>query len=101
MKKIKQCFTCKVESEIFSSRYSEPICLICEDKFDKRHKQIEEYRKEYKKLHALCPKCGADSCITTLAGFLMESLETYKDKNECKCTQCGDKHIVHDRVPEK
>jgi len=67
----------------------------------KREEEIEKFREEYKKDHKCCPKCGALSHSSTLAGYVfnIDKKEEYKDKNRCKCSECGDVHITHDRVP--
>ena len=48
-----------------------------------------------------CPKCGAIPHSTTLMGYVLSDIETYKDLNNCICSQCGDSHTCHDRVPMK
>jgi pantetheine-phosphate adenylyltransferase len=62
--------------------------------------QSELFRKEYRKQHKLCPKCGSDKYSTTLVDYLLVTGEEdrYKDLNNCKCLDCGDKHTAHDRV---
>lgn len=59
------------------------------------------YMAEYSRQHECCPKCGASTCSTTLVGFIMDldNPDDYVDKNGCICTECGDSHIRHDRVP--
>jgi Zn finger protein HypA/HybF involved in hydrogenase expression len=66
---------------------------------------LREHQKvmaEYSKKHNYCPKCGSGEYITSLVGYpLVSGKEAeYKDKNTCKCTACGDTHIVHDRTEE-
>jgi hypothetical protein len=41
--------------------------------------------------------------MTTLVGYIFDlnKAEEYKDKNNCTCSDCGDEHIYHDRVPVK
>lgn len=63
----------------------------------------EEYTRfmdNYKIEHQCCPKCGSTSHWSTLWGYMWDSSspETYQDKNQCKCSDCGDKHITHERV---
>jgi hypothetical protein len=50
--------------------------------------------------HKYCPKCGSEQYCQTLVGYIldMDNKEAYKDKNMCTCSDCGDNHIVHDRV---
>jgi pantetheine-phosphate adenylyltransferase len=61
--------------------------------------QSDLFRKEYRRLHKLCPKCGSDKYSTTLVGYplVVGEEEKYKDLNNCKCLGCGDKHTVHER----
>lgn len=96
-----ECYICKKEAEEKSKMYVEFVCLECEDRMMESHKKSEEFRKQYREAHAACPKCGGTSHYSTLAGYIldMSKPEAYQDKNECNCTQCGDKHIAHDRVP--
>jgi len=71
--------------------------------FLKREKESKAFRKKYREDHACCPKCGYDGHSTTLVAFVMVhgEYDKYKDRNDCVCSQCGDKHIAHDRVPLK
>lgn len=55
--------------------------------------------EDYNSYHKLCPICFSSSCETTLAGYIVNDIKTYVDKNICTCMDCGDTHIVHDRVP--
>lgn len=59
------------------------------------------FMKEYHRLHEACPKCGATAYSSTYAGYIlnMADTESYKDENSCVCSECGDRHITHDRVP--
>lgn len=77
------------------------------DEADKILKNLEEsaevsrkFRKEYSERHKCCPKCGSERYISTLAGYAMISgeEEKYRDENSCTCSDCGNKHIVHDRI---
>lgn len=63
----------------------------------------ELFRKEYHKQHRLCPRCGSDKYSTTLVGYPLVAgeEENYKDLNDCKCLDCGDKHTAHDRVEKE
>jgi transcription elongation factor Elf1 len=63
--------------------------------------EYDEFIKNYKFQHAACLKCGHTGCSTTLVGYIlnMNKKEEYKNLNWCTCTNCGDKHRVHDRVP--
>lgn len=59
--------------------------------------------KEYDRQHAACPKCLHEGCTMTYMGYILIRGEEgkYKDKNDCVCGFCGDKHIKHNRVPSK
>lgn len=70
-------------------------------------KQIEkmsadEFRKHYNSQHKYCPNCGNEHCITTLAGYILntDKMNEYCDRNRCDC-DCGFVHTVHDRVATK
>lgn len=75
---------------------------ICVEHTEESSKAYDEFIDEYKRLHACCPKCGETGCTTTLVGYIlnMDKKEEYKDLNKCICNKCGDKHIMHDRVPQ-
>src|SRR4051812_48608203 len=63
----------------------------------------DSFMKEYNKQHMCCPKCGAESHMTTLAGYVLnlDKPEAYKNLNRCDCIACGDVHTAHERVPKK
>jgi hypothetical protein len=63
--------------------------------------EYNEFMEEYHKQHECCPKCGSDDHTSTLVGYIlnMARKEEYKNLNKCECLECGDKHLVHDRVP--
>jgi len=71
--------------------------------FAKSDAEYKEFMTKYRKQHACCPKCGAKEHSKTLVGYIMVSInrDAYKDRNSCVCSNCGDRHIAHDRVPEK
>lgn len=73
------------------------------NKWKEQSKRAEEYKKKYYEDKACCPKCGAEGHSTTLMGVIYNhgNPEPYVDRNNCVCSQCGDKHICHDRVPKK
>lgn len=62
--------------------------------------EYEKFMSEYESKHEACPKCGSLAYSTTLMGFVvnMDNKESYKDRNTCTCMDCGDRHIMHDRV---
>jgi hypothetical protein len=70
---------------------------------DKLSDDADEFRKKYSLEHECCPKCGEKNHASTLGGYVLDlrNLEAYKDKNDCECVECGDRHITHDRVPKK
>ena len=66
----------------------------------KKNKSYDEFMLDYNELHAACPKCGALAHSTTLVSYIvnMDEPGEYKDKNKCRCSNCDDIHIVHNRV---
>jgi len=71
------------------------------DDFTEARSEAKRLRDEYYENHKACPKCGSTTYGTTLLGIIMDTSapEKFKDRNECVCHNCGDKHITHDRVP--
>lgn len=67
---------------------------------ENNRKEYDKFMAQYKKDHAVCPKCGDKNHSSTLAGYIMYSdrREEFKDLNDCVCSKCGDKHIYHERV---
>lgn len=70
---------------------------------DKPDEEYTKFMKEYHRMHALCPKCGASNHSSTLVGYILnlDKKEEYKDLNNCVCSNCGDKHTAHERVEDK
>lgn len=66
-------------------------------------KEADEFREQYKKDHEACPKCGHTGHSSTLVGYVLDlnNKESYKDGNQCVCSNCGDKHIYHDRISKE
>ncbi len=66
---------------------------------DVERKKYKDFMEEYNRLHAACPKCGATAHSSTYAGYIvnMADTESYKDENSCMCSECGDRHITHER----
>lgn len=60
----------------------------------------DEFFKKYDEEHKCCPKCGNERYSTTFIEYPLnlEHPDEYKDKNDCTCSSCGDKHITHDRI---
>jgi len=68
---------------------------------EESHKKYKEFVDEYERLHAACPKCGNTGHSSTYMGYIVNMSDTasYKDRNHCVCSECGDGHLKHDRVP--
>jgi transcription elongation factor Elf1 len=67
---------------------------------DESLKAYDEFMDDYNEKHKFCPKCGSEDHSTTLVGYILDrsKKDEYKDKNSCVCSDCGDRHIFHDRV---
>lgn len=67
---------------------------------DERGKEYDEFMAKYNEARELCPKCGNDKYMITLASYPlnMDDKESYKDLNSCTCLACGDVHTFHDRT---
>jgi len=78
--------------------HSEAIEIL--DSLKKGSERRDAFFKEYHRKHKLCPKCGSDSCTSTLAGYTYVAGEEdkYMDLNDCTCSNCGDHHTTHERV---
>jgi len=65
-------------------------------------KEYIDFMRLYKKAHKCCPQCNSENYTTTLAAFILDlnNKDDYQDLNKCECTDCGDKHLAHDRVPK-
>jgi hypothetical protein len=63
--------------------------------------EYNKFMKAYNLAHECCPQCGSKMCTTSLVGYLLDlsKKDDYKDLNKCSCYDCGDKHIMHERVP--
>lgn len=50
--------------------------------------------------HAVCPKCGATGHSSTYAGFIMDVSNpgAYKDMNDTRCSGCGHRCTMHERI---
>lgn len=96
------CQFCKTEitEKNKSHLYVEPVCTHCASKQHQREQDYKSFMNQYRKDHALCPKCRHSSHISTLAGFIYnaDNKEGYKDLNNCTCSHCGDHHTAHERV---
>lgn len=63
----------------------------------------KRFMRDYNKLHRACPKCGSTRYTVTLVPFPFDFKDpySYKDENLCKCINCGDVHIFHNRIEVK
>lgn len=97
-----KCLLCDTEvtENTKSHLYVEPVCAHCASKQHQREQDYQSFMNQYKKDHALCPKCKHTSHYSTLVGYtyIAEHKENFKDLNDCTCTHCGDKHTYHERV---
>jgi len=95
-----KCYICSKESDKFSHKYSDKVCLECDAMFVEHDIKADKLRKKYSDNHALCPKCGSEGHTTTLAGYIfdVEHPELYKDLNHCVCSNCGNHHTAHERI---
>lgn len=96
------CYICKKETNEFGNMYVEKVCLECTEKHIESHKKYNEFMNKYKVAHSACPKCGDLKYTTTLVSYFFDSNKSdeYKDLNRCVCANCGNNHVVHDRVPK-
>ncbi len=96
-----KCCICKQDAVDFSPKYQDKVCMTCQEMFDESDKKRRVFMEKYKKDHECCPICGSTRGITTLVGFIYnsENPEKYKDENNFTCGDCGDQHVAHDRVP--
>jgi hypothetical protein len=64
--------------------------------------EYDKFMKQYHEEHKCCPKCGCEEHLSSLVGYVLnlDKKDEYKDKNSCVCSNCGLKHITHDRVAE-
>lgn len=97
-----KCFICKKESNIFSDKYVEKVCLDCDNIFSESRNITNKLKKEYYDKHKLCPNCGEISHSVTLMDFIfnIDQPETYKDLNNCVCQVCGNQHTTHERISD-
>jgi len=70
---------------------------------EESEREYDKFMDAYYKKHDVCPKCGNDSCMTSLFGYVlnMDKKEEYKDRNSCICSKCYDRHIQHDRISKE
>lgn len=96
------CTVCKTEvtDNTKSHLYVEPVCFHCATKLHQSRQDYESFMNQYRKDHALCPKCRHSAHMSTLVGYayVAENKENYKDLNDCVCSVCKDRHTVHERV---
>jgi hypothetical protein len=63
----------------------------------RRLTEARERRNEYRRQHAVCPKCSSDDVLRTLMGVGDSAV----DDNRARCQSCHWVGIVHDLVPRK
>jgi hypothetical protein len=97
--KCKLCDT-EVTENTKSHVYSDPVCYDCANKHHQSEQKYTSFMNQYRKDHALCPKCKNSCHYSTLVSFAYntDKPEEYKDLNKCVCSKCGDKHIGHERI---
>ena len=63
-------------------------------------KGYNDFMKQYHLKHKYCPLCGSEKYSKTLMGYPLynDKKEEYKDLNRCTCSDCGNRHVYHDRV---
>lgn len=66
-------------------------------------KEHKEFMSNYHNKHKYCPKCGSETCRTSMVCYCYNSdkPDEYKDLNRSVCTNCNDLHRVQDRVSHK
>lgn len=96
------CQMCKKEvtENTKSHVYQETMCNDCVNKIHESERIRNNFMNQYRKDHALCPKCKSSTHSSTLAGFIFyaDKADEYKDLNNCVCSRCGDRHTTHERV---
>ena len=62
---------------------------------------VDDFFSDYRKEHAVCPKCGSEKRLSSIVGFIpnLSKAKEYKDRNTVRC-ECGWKGIAHDLLPE-
>lgn len=97
--KCKVCST-EVTEKNKSHLYSDPVCTHCATKLHQSKQDYDSFMNQYRKDHALCPKCRHSAHMSTLVGYVYnaEDKENYKNLNTCTCSHCGDRHTTHERV---
>lgn len=97
-----KCVVCEIEvtENTKSHLYVEPVCAHCASKLHQSRQDYNSFMNQYKKDHALCPKCKHTGYMSTLVGYTYsaEHKDQYKDMNACTCSSCGDRHTMHERV---
>lgn len=71
------------------------------DLFDNASKIRSEFMEQYNSERICCPNCGSKGGYSqTIARFIFDASnpESYKNLNNCQCSQCGNTHTFHDRV---
>lgn len=63
-------------------------------------REKNEFQKRYYESHAACPKCGSTGLGSTLVGYIVVDMKSFKDENSVWCG-CGWTGITHDLVGTK
>lgn len=96
------CKVCSTEitENTKSPEYMDPVCFPCATKFSQSRQDYDSFMNQYRKDHALCPKCRKSGHTTTLVGYAFhaDKPDEYKDLNTCVCLHCNDRHTKHERV---
>ena len=76
---------------------------IIKEHTEESEAEYDAFMTEYKKKHAVCPKCGAIPHSSTLMGYILNSdkKEEYKDLNNCTCLNCEYQCTAHERISEE
>lgn len=79
------------------------VSYILSEHTEESLKEYKEFMRNYHNKHKYCPKCGSESCRTSMACYSYNSdkPDEYKDLNRSVCTNCNNLHSVHDRLSYK
>ena len=93
------------ENIIYSKFVLSGVCNCITNKTSEKeirslNHEYYDFMEKYHKKHAVCPKCGSKNYTHTIAGYIYNSPENYKDKNNITCNECGWHGIIHELVPE-
>lgn len=66
---------------------------------EKQQAEWKAFVTRYKELHACCPVCGSKVFAVERETYTSNRTEGFQDLNQALCLNCGDQHLVNDRVP--